>query len=141
MKFVKIIHMLSSWDLHLGNTVLSMSDTNNSGYFFRTRGYSCFSMPRLDKNSSFFWRVSSVFEANISGQRARILPMLSLSNPKSCRKLTTYTAERFHMKNKNRWKGKLTGSNQLGEELVVYHIWLWLNQNKKRTKQNCKEKG
>jgi len=56
-----------------------MSDTSNSGYFLITPGQKVFRTPTLSRNSIFLCKVLLMLEAKISGQRASILPIVSLS--------------------------------------------------------------
>jgi len=56
-----------------------MSETSNSGYFLITPGRKVLQTPTLQRNSIFLFKVLLMLEAKISGQRASILPIVSLS--------------------------------------------------------------
>jgi len=75
-------------DRYRGSTVLSASYMRNSGYFFMIRGKCVVETPKRVRKMSFFCRVFSMLQPNISGHRHSIWPTISFWNPKSSKKQT-----------------------------------------------------
>lgn len=88
---------------YLGSNVFWASKPRSSGYFLITRGRWSLGIPKSMRKSSFVLRVLSTLEANISGQRHKILPVVLPPRPISSIKDTTYESKKnFRMMPSNR---------------------------------------
>lgn len=106
-----------------------MSETRNSGYFLITPGRKVLETPgKKINNSIFLCRVLLMLAAKISGQRASILPMVSLSKPIFSNNRTICTQQ---------WARDLNGKfpniiiyNKTGQSDTLYRLNTFLKKAK-----------